>query len=160
MINGYFGIILLSFLPLGFFERRTPKLNWLMVLAIVSLTSAVGADLPVREWLFKYVPLMDLFRFPSVFRLFTILGFVLWGAHAIDSWEKAGSIIKHRVFLFAISILIGAQLYFIIKGFTADVELGKFIAQLFTASSDSVMTQHLWLQGLIQFSICSKRIQK
>jgi hypothetical protein len=158
MINGYFGIILLSFLPLGFFERRTPKLNWLMVLAIVSLTSAVGADLPVREWLFKYVPLMDLFRFPSVFRLFTILGFVLWGAHAIDSWEKAGSIIKHRVFLFAISILIGAQLYFIIKGFTADVELGKFIAQLFTASSDSVMTQHLWLQGLIQFFLLASVI--
>lgn len=78
MANGYFGLLMLGFLMASLLNFKFIKKNWqFYFIAVVCLLVSLGSALPLRQWLFEYVPLMDLFRFPSIFSLFFILFFLL-----------------------------------------------------------------------------------
>jgi uncharacterized membrane protein YciS (DUF1049 family) len=94
MRNGYFGLLPLLFFILGIFAKKPQEISILFYFGIFSLLASVGEYLPVRAFLFHYVPMMNVFRFPSVFRLFFIIGALLTGIYFLKTqlelavWKK------------------------------------------------------------------------
>lgn len=68
----YLGVIPLVLLVVRLkylFNNR--KYIFLLLMALFCLVASLGDLTPIREWL-SYMPLLDLFRYPTIFRLFTI----------------------------------------------------------------------------------------
>lgn len=83
MINIYSGMLALLFFPLGIIAKWKGKIFWL-VIGIVCLLASFGEHTPVRLWLYNYVPMMNSFRFPSVFRIFFIISLLLIAAQGFQ----------------------------------------------------------------------------
>ncbi len=79
MCNVYVGIIMLVFIILAFINKKQPFEKFLFIFAIICLIASFGAYTPVHKFLFDYFPLINRFRFPSYFSLFSILIFLLLG---------------------------------------------------------------------------------
>jgi uncharacterized membrane protein YfhO len=82
-ISIYMGLIPLLFFVLAFkFSKQKAVQFWLWVI-LVGILLASGAHNPVYEWIYSWVPLMDLFRFPekflniSAFALIFLTGYIL-----------------------------------------------------------------------------------
>jgi hypothetical protein len=85
MRNAYIGLSCLLALPFAFIAARNRKLLVLLgVLSLLFLMAAFGAHTPIREWMYHNVPLMNVFRFPSMFRIFVIIGVIVLAAHGVD----------------------------------------------------------------------------
>ncbi len=77
MANAYFGIFSLAFFLLYFFQKKSRISIVILIIGFINLLFAFGGYLPFRGFLFHYLPLMNMFRFPSVFRYFAIVAFLL-----------------------------------------------------------------------------------
>ena len=88
MSNGHFGIIVLLLLPLMAMQRSNRKYIWILFSGVFMLLASFGDYTPVRAWLYDFAPLMNLFRFPSLFRLFFILAFIICAALVLKNWEE------------------------------------------------------------------------
>jgi hypothetical protein len=122
MINGYLGMAGLIFFIPGLFVKSKLKWFWLLSGTFCLLT-AFGEALPIREWLYYYVPLMDTFRFPSVFRLFFIIAVIIISASGFQV------IIKHKQKFFSIVLSIGILSllsFLIVKFINSIIHNGKF----------------------------------
>ena len=154
MSNAYLGLIPLIFLCFSFFVRKSKAYYFFLVLALFSLLVAMGDYLPVRKILFNYVPLMNLFRFPGVFRLFTIVGFIVCAGFGIDYYIKDN--IKSIILINGIStvfvmLFLGITFYSRAQGY---LEIKKFVtATIFTESQTSSLTQHIAFQSFIQIMV-------
>lgn len=84
MRNIYFGLLPLLVLFPTIWMNKSNRYKMAGLFGILCLMVALGNILPVREWLFNYVPMMDTFRFPAIFRLFSILGFLLYAGYGIQ----------------------------------------------------------------------------
>ena len=116
MSNGYFGVLLFLFFGVSLFCKTPPIIRMFRAFAFFALAASVGNALPVREFLFDHFPLMNLFRFPSVFRLSVIVGFLISAGTAVEkllSGEKSMLNITRRITLLIIPLLlITAWLFF------------------------------------------------
>ncbi len=137
MTNCYFGVLLLISILATFFRKDTPKeVRIYFGIGVLFLMIALGQSLPLRTWT-SYLPFMDLFRFPSLFRLFAIF-FLLMSAgfslHHLLSSEK-----RQRQFFF---VLIGSVLALGIVNIVllGSVEKYKF-GQLFSIGWSHFMEQ-------------------
>lgn len=152
MNNGYFGIIMLIFFGAGLLTVKSFEFKLLFFLALFSLTAAVGDALPVREFLFRYVPMMGVFRFPSVFRLFFILPFILLAANFLNQMllkEKPLSFRKWRFPLLGI-ITLFLGIILILRGKTS-LWIPQFLKTVvLDQSEESIIQQHIAFQLLIQ----------
>lgn len=83
MINIYSGLLALLFFPLGIMAKWKEKIFWLAT-GTICLLASFGEYAPVRLWLYHYVPLMNSFRFPSVFRIFFIISLLLIAAQGLQ----------------------------------------------------------------------------
>ncbi len=90
MRNAYIGIVGLAFM-LSSVLLPGKKWRWgVLVISVFCLVVSFGAYVPLRGWLYSYVPMMNLFRFPSLFRLFFIIGFVVLAAGAFHELTTTG----------------------------------------------------------------------
>ncbi len=82
MMNLYLGIptLMLLILSVKRLDHSFYRFWWTM--ALLSLGFALATELPLRQWL-NTIPLFDLFRFPSLYRYFTILSLTLIAAKMI-----------------------------------------------------------------------------
>ena len=81
---GYFGIFSLL-LFLVFPAIKPGRMQWsIFGLSLFFFMAAMGDLLPVRYWLFKFVPGMSLFRHPIIFLAFAQIGWAVNGAFALD----------------------------------------------------------------------------
>lgn len=77
MSNAYWGIISLALFLFSITQKAKNKESYLVLsLGIFFLLSAMGDQFILRELLYKYAPLMDMFKYPSIFRAFAIFGFL------------------------------------------------------------------------------------
>lgn len=155
MINGYFGIILFIFFIAGLFSKKSIEVKFLLGLGLFSLAAAVGDALPFREILYRYVPLMNVFRFPSVFRIFTVLSFILIGANYLNNQYRSGQTLNFKRWIIP---LTGILSFFIVIVFwlRAKTDLGilQFIdSAILKAVNDSKIEQHIVFQAILQFSV-------
>jgi len=157
MSNAYFGILFFMFFIASFFIKKPTLYKIIFAFSFACLLASFGSYLPVREFLFDYVPLMNLFRFPSSFRLFVIIGFIILAAHWLDFFMKNETkktikiikIILYTFIILLITIIIIARLqgYLTIKQFVAN--------ELFIFSDVSTIFQHAAFQGAIQLLVIS-----
>lgn len=77
MANLHFGLVSFAALLFSLAQKKSKK-EWLLLSAgVFFLLASFGEYTPVRKWLYDFVPMMDLFRFPSIFRLFALICFLL-----------------------------------------------------------------------------------
>ncbi|MFH1005618.1 MAG: hypothetical protein V1781_09055 [Bacteroidota bacterium] len=152
MSNAYFGVLMFLFFVLGIFIKKPFQYKILFGFALFGLFAAFGAYLPVREFLFNHIPLMNLFRFPSAFRLFTIIGFLLVGAYWFDNFihhdfdknrKKLMMVIMAMIIMFVIFILITRYI-----GYLGMMDFIK--NDLFIFSKTSTIYQHVAFQSIVQ----------
>jgi hypothetical protein len=115
MINVYAGLIALLFFPAGIFVKWQQKYFWLLAGSICLLAS-FGEYTPVRLWLYHYVPLMNSFRFPSVFRIFFIISLLIIAAKGFEFFlkQQKQAIIFTKisaVVLFTVMVVISILLF-------------------------------------------------
>jgi len=116
MLNGYIGLLPFLMIPWAWRSDKTRVLIWcIFVLGIVCLLAAFGEHTPIREWLY-YLPFMDTFRFPSVFRSFWMMALFLLSGFGIDqilSRNNSGSLLLlpvAAILIFALFSLLPFQL--------------------------------------------------
>jgi hypothetical protein len=107
MTNCYFGVFLLLSIVLVVFQKGAPKnVRIYAIIGLLFLGIALGQDLPLRKWT-TLLPFMDLFRFPSLFRLFALFFFILSASASLNHILKSDILKKRFVY-----VLLGAILLF------------------------------------------------
>lgn len=113
MRNAYFGILTLFFAFLSLNKIRNVQLKIIFLFGVFSLLAAFGEYFPVRRMLYYFFPLMDMFRFPSVFRIFFIIGALLVSGIIIDNFHNERRRVQ-KTFPFFVSIYFLVTLVFVI----------------------------------------------
>lgn len=158
MNNAYVGLVMLMFYMLAWFRKKTVLENIFWLFGLVCLFAAFGRHSPVREWLYDYVPMMNLFRMSAFFRYFTVISIILLGASEISRmFERPEKYYKKFSLMIALfAIFIAAQVAFN-KPF-ADVTTfnpGNFFLNLQQTLETSARQEHIIVQGLIQLLFLS-----
>lgn len=105
MRNGYLGLIAMTALPFAFADIRHRRLLMLIAgLTLICLLISFGEHTLLRALLYRFVPLMDTFRFPAMFRLYFIIGLILLAAHGITAISV--DIRRHRQRVLQIGALL------------------------------------------------------
>jgi len=151
MSNAYFGLMTLLFFLSGLMIRRTKLVNLFLFWGLFCLVASVGDALPLREFLYNYVPFMNLFRFPALFRIFFILSFIIVAGYAFDEWRGSNIKMNRNVIISLLvigSLVVGFVVYTIYRG---ELNMMYFIKhQLFIASEKSRIAQHILFQAVFQ----------
>jgi hypothetical protein len=154
MRNGYFGIIILLFFLIGIFIQKPKPLRIIFWFGIFSLTASVGNYLPVRSLLFNHVPLMNIFRFPSVFRLFFILAAILTGIYSLHHYlTKTERKNWHFYLLIAVSFATFLMLLFAARSHGYLGLQTYYNNNLFNEAISSTFWQNLAVNSLFQLSL-------
>ena len=144
MANANFGTFALLFFIAGIFVRKKHEISTIFWFGLVALTASVGSALPVREFFYYYLPALNLFRFPAVFRLSFIFGAVIVAALAANRFvfEKKQFPPALKI-LFIVSLIISAISLVLIRA-NNYLSLRQFIStDLFHFSLTSTLHQHL-----------------
>jgi hypothetical protein len=149
MSNGYWGIVsLVLFLFASTKKARHSESYLFLGFGIFSLLVSFGNRLFLREFLFRYFPLMNMFQYPGIFRAFAIFGFLAFTGINLNKNDFT-RINRRRLFILSgliivfLLILIGnageniEAFVFFEKGksFTGKLlEAGRFDAIIFQGS--------------------------
>jgi hypothetical protein len=104
MTNLYTGIFMFGFFIAGLFLKLKPELKILLIFSFIFLLASFGDFLPVRKWLFNFLPLMNLFRIPGFLRVLIVIPVVITGGMAIDALIKGTAKIQKWIYVPIISI--------------------------------------------------------
>jgi hypothetical protein len=85
MANAYVGLLPVMLLLVYLFSKKNKRSTFWLILSIIFLVIAFGEQTPIRALLYNYLPGFNLFRFPSLFRLFFIICILLFSASYYDS---------------------------------------------------------------------------
>lgn len=154
MSNGFFGLLLLIGFIYTFFRKKS-KTEWIILIgSILFLLAAMGKYTPVRSGMFDFLPLMKIFRMPSLFRLFAISGFIILGAKSLVSLKEKKSL--HLIFAALTIIYITSFIVYITKyDFSFPDKFSDIGASTFTTGF--VMQSVVMLIAIILFMIFNKR---
>ena len=153
MRNAYFGIICLVFFIASFFRKKTAFEKILLVFGIFALFASFGNATPVREFLYHYFPLMNLFRMPSYFVLFFSFSAIIISAFQIKHFlqNKNGQAHILKVIIGFLVLLFVSLVVF--SGFKIDFKSFSFFKP-FNNLSDflerSSIYEHVFIQSLLQ----------
>ncbi|RLD59958.1 MAG: hypothetical protein DRJ05_05540, partial [Bacteroidetes bacterium] len=152
MTNVYFGLIPLVFIIVSLFMKKPPLFKFFLIWGLLVLSVAVGNALPVREFLYNHIPYFDIFRFPSLLRIFVIISFIVLGGFAINEYvTKEG---KYAKTLKIVTLITGTLLVILmgISSYGETINLSEFLGggNLFTMSKKSTIAQQLFFQGIVQ----------
>lgn len=121
MRNHYFGLIPLLFFIAGLATKRT-KIEYLILAFGVFIFASSFAFLPVREFMFRYVPFMNLFKYAAYISVFGSLAFILLAANFLANVQLHFKIEKKKILFVGILLLCG--LLFLIS-----YSIGKITAE-------------------------------
>ncbi|MCG6188278.1 YfhO family protein [Maribellus maritimus] len=154
MSNAYFGIISLVLFLFALIKKIRRKESYIVLgFGIFALLVSFGEQFFLREFLYRYFPLMDMFQYPSIFRGFAIFGFLAFAGINLKNFEFRK---VERTLLSAISAgVILLIIVLVFRAFTQVEDLAYFqsgigfTGKLFAATRfDNII-----LQGTIQFAI-------
>ncbi|MCO4814711.1 MAG: YfhO family protein [Flavobacteriales bacterium] len=154
MRNAYFGALIFFFFIAGVFKKSSSNHRVFFYFGLFCLTASVGSYLPIREFLFEYVPMMSLFRFPSVFRLFVIISGIISGVLFLQSYFTENSISKKRM-LYSISVVILALVVVIHIALNKEAfNLAEYVREnIFNTSPAADFWKHIAFQSILQLII-------
>jgi hypothetical protein len=155
MRNHHFGLIPLLFFGASLFHKRTTTEYLILGFGLVIFASSFSA-FPVREFLFRYIPLMNLFKYAAFLRIFGLIAFILLAANYYAWLQKnvtreKGSILV--VSVMALVILIFITVYAFLKVPYQDWNLFSEYQGVPAIFEQISFHQHIVLQGVFQMVI-------
>jgi hypothetical protein len=151
MSNGYFGLLPLVFFFAALTIRRPRLVNLFLVWGVFCLLAAWGEAIPVREFLYHYAPFMDQFRFPSAFRVYVILSFLIVAGYGFDRWMADRPRIDGRIKWIMAGLAIVIAGFALAQLFREKLDIVNFIKyERPIYSEKSTVAQHIFFQALIQ----------
>ena len=154
MSNLFFGVIPLIFLTFSFLSKKNNLQRILLFFFLIYLLAALGEYLPVRKFMYDYLPLMNLFRLPGLFRVvalfFLLLHLSLYLKNTSVDWVS----FKKFVFVFALIYFVIAVSIYCVPGFSAALFL-KEKENLFQLFNDSSGLALMFYQSFIFFVLLS-----
>jgi hypothetical protein len=128
---------------------HTPKKKYeilILVATVFFLLASFGSYTPVRRWLFDYIPMMNLFRFPSIFRLFVILGFIFLATVTASKLKNLNALAPIFISLALLNFLV-----FVLAGFTFNGwPFTSHYTTWFAFINNLTMEQSICLQAMTQ----------
>lgn len=110
MRNIYFGFLLLPFTGYYLIKYSSPFEKVISFIGILFLLISLGDLIPLRTWLYNFVPLMNTFRFASIFRFIAELCFIILACGTFEwitnNWKQQLSIVKRGYIVYAILLII------------------------------------------------------
>ncbi|MCB0793408.1 MAG: hypothetical protein KDB88_01615 [Flavobacteriales bacterium] len=111
MVNGYWGMLLIPFLGIGSLVVRKSRVLLLAGFGALCAVASLGDATPVHAALWRWVPGLDLFRFPGYYWYFTLLAgipvAVLGIRHVSRLWSEHRRRVQLVVVLSAGGLLLG-----------------------------------------------------
>jgi hypothetical protein len=158
MRNAYIGLSCLLALPFAFLAARNRKLLVLLAaLSVFFLLAAFGAYTPLRAWMYHVLPLMNVFRFPSLFRIFVIIGLILLAAHGVDGLcaEPARYRRSFLAVLCGVIVAFGMILVISISSHGWTWHWGILGADFESYQQQSTRIENVQLQAIVQIILLS-----
>ncbi|MCB9184377.1 MAG: hypothetical protein H6591_10695 [Flavobacteriales bacterium] len=106
MSNAYMGALILAFALAALLRKRSAVENLLLVFGAVCALAAFGDATPMHRGLWRWLPGMDLFRFPAYFRWFTWLAVLVLAAGTLKAWW--GAALERWKLIIPIAVVLGA----------------------------------------------------
>lgn len=157
MRNHYFGMITLLLFISALFKKRT-SIEYIFLFFGLIVLGSIFSILPFREFLFKYIPLMNLFKYAAFLRIFALLAFILWSANYMAYFIKNFNEEKKKI-IGATSIILFMLLAVILfSGFKISKEDFAVITEYKSLSgliSNMTFHQHVFFQAIMQFLIAA-----
>ncbi|MCX6271906.1 MAG: YfhO family protein [Bacteroidetes bacterium] len=152
--SAYIGLIPLALFLISLFYKDNRLKLFFVGWAAFCLLASMGDYLPVRPFLYHYIPLMNFFRMPGIFRLFVILGLLIAAGFSLDRIIKGEKktirrliVIMSLLFLINIIILI-INMINVNKGMIDLIRLN-----FFTTNPNALIRENLvinaWIIGLL-----------
>jgi len=113
MSSIYLGITSLPFLIMGIFSKQTKWNRFFIGLGIVALLLSLGKYLPFHRWAFEYIPLINMMRLPSIFRLFIIIPFIILIINGMNIFFLENKSKKIRIFILVLTTILFISILFI-----------------------------------------------
>jgi hypothetical protein len=121
MSNMYFGIVMLAVFIVALFRKKTRFEKIVLFTGLFFLLAAFGKYTPVRALLYYLVPLMNLFRFPSIFRLFALICFLIVTAFSLK--DLLAGMNAKRLKVIAGILIAAYAIVIVVSFFNANLEL-------------------------------------
>lgn len=110
MSSTYIGIVAFAGFIAFLFSAKT-KWQWLLLGAtILMLFASFGKYTPIHKIIYSFVPMMNLFRFPSVFRLYVIIGTLMMAGYYFSENFKVTNLKKIFAVLFVLLFIVSFYL--------------------------------------------------
>lgn len=158
MANAYIGLLPLILLLVYSVSKKNSRSTFWLIIAGVFLIISIGSQLPVREFLFKYIPGFNLFRFPSLFRLFFIIALLLFAASYYDILKIYIEKYRKRIVMllvFTVLVFTSIILYHISSWKPFEITSLHTLALQFEQSSfEQHLIYQLAFQSILLLSFC------
>lgn len=156
MNNGHIGLLLLMALGLALFRKRNVRTNVVLGFGVVCLLAAFGSYTPVREFLFQWAPLMDMFRMSAFFNYFAMLAFILVGSSELGEIISSPERNYKRVLAASavmLACILGIGIYFYVANDVSKFQPIIFLQNYRDSLGTSPRAYHVLIHGVIQAGI-------
>ncbi|MFK8006227.1 MAG: YfhO family protein [Saprospiraceae bacterium] len=163
LVNCYWGLLPFFFLLFGLIKFIMGGVKTLSANAIKTcgylfggilfFMISMGNDLPLRTWMYEYVPLMDIFRLPTYFRIFGIFFLLIVSGFSINYFlEKDISRNLYKRTLAAAIIILGIVLW---AKNNASIHSQAFVERngKFELTADAQFYNNVLTQGSLHFML-------
>lgn len=153
MNNAYTGLLMLMLYLLTWFRKLNGLERIFRYFGLVCLLAAFGKYTPVREWLYNYFPMMNLFRMSAFFRYYMMISVILLGAAEFGRLiENRSRFIKRLAVMIAIAAIAIGLFVLNAKQFVdfGSFRLQDFLFNLRNVLETSTRHEHIVFHGLIQ----------
>lgn len=148
--NVYFGIIPLIFFLLALTKKRSILEYLFLLFGLVAFTSAMGDHLPVREFMFKHVPLMNLYHTTPYVSILGLLVFVIIAANFFAELQENENKRKRGVILFTAAVLLVLGSIFVFSCTKVDFSNLPFLKRHTDLLNGTTFYEHLLFQSSVQ----------
>ena len=150
MLNHYIGIGVLIFALAALMKRRT-AIEYILLVYGMLIFSTSFDFLLTRELMFRYVPLMELFRSAAYIRIFGLFPLILLGASFLADYEQNPEKAKKNLILPG-GLLCAALVFLFLKA-SSGIWIDSFASISFKDGVESVINQFTENQRIIVSSL-------
>jgi len=114
MGNIYMGGIILVLSASALLLKRSALENLLLCVAVICGLASLGTATPVHHWIWRWLPGMDVFRFPSYFHLFTWMALLVMAGGTLSAMLQGR--LSHRRLMIPLALATAATIAGLVIG--------------------------------------------